>query len=221
MSNRIDQDILHRALQAQFGKVVYYSSVTSAEGTQETLSGDCEALTGWPADKFSGLEGGRLDQLVYPGDAARVRRERDQQLKKTGDFSIQYRLIRPDGSTLWIRDSGTQRINEEAGLVREGLLADITGQRELAQRAGRQEQELENAKALLTAISDGTDAHLMVLDGDAMVFLVNRSWLEYDASRGLPGGTHAHWAGHSLLDLIAESNDPALGGQDLAVRRFR
>ncbi len=216
MSQTFDQDILRRALQAQFGTVVCYRAVARAGVAEEVLSGDCDALTGRSAAAFSGADACRLDQLVFPGDAARVRRERDQQLKKSGDFSIQYRLLRPDGSVVWVRDFGTQRTNDAEGTIREGVLADITAQRDLAQRAGRLEQELDNARALLAAISDGTDAHLIVLDGDATVSMVNRSWLEYDASRGLPGAEREHWLGRNLLDLLESTDDPALGGADLA-----
>lgn len=217
MNNSLDPNVLLRALRTQFGTVVHYRSTVSAEGTREILSGDCDALTGRPAAEFTGLDACHLEQLIFPGDAARVRRERDLQLKKTGDFSIQYRLVRPDGSTCWVRDVGTQHANDATGIVREGVLADVSAQRDMAQRAGRLEQELENAKALLAAISDGTDAHIMVLDADATVFLVNRSWLAYDATRGLPGALHGYWKGRSLLDLISESSDPALGGPDMAV----
>ena len=176
MSNNIDQDVLRRALQAQFGTVVCYRTVISTDNTEEVLSGDCDTLTGHPASAFSGSGGRRIEQLVFPGDAARVRRERELQLKKTGEYSVQYRLVRPDGGTSWVRDVGTQNTGATGSVVREGVLADITAQRDMNQRAGRLELELENSRALLNGISDGTDTHLMVLEGDATIFLVNRSW---------------------------------------------
>ena len=214
--SHFDPDAARRALQAQFGSVAYYRTSTSASGSEEILGGDCEALTGRPASAFSGPDGCRIEQFVFPGDAARVRRERELQLRKSGEFSIQYRLVRPDGSTVWVRDTGTQNTPNDSTSVREGLLADVTQQRELSQRAGRLEQELDNSRALLAAINEGTDSHLMVLDGDATVFLVNRSWLEYDAGRGLPGGTREHWIGRKFPELLAQDADPALGGPELA-----
>jgi signal transduction histidine kinase/CheY-like chemotaxis protein len=179
------------------------------------LSGDCIELTGQPAAAFSGPDGCHIEQLVFPGDSARVRRERDLQLKKSGDFNIQYRLARPDGTAIWVREIGTQQSGDNNSFVREGLLVDITMQREAGQRIGRLEHDLENTKALLTAISEGTDTHLMVLDGDGTVFLVNRSWLEYDAGRGLPESTRENWIGRNLRELIDQSSDPALGGPAL------
>jgi two-component system sensor histidine kinase EvgS len=217
MTQEINPQILSHALRAQCGAVVYYRSVISGDEVQETVSGDCEALTGRFQESFSGVDGNRLEQMIHPNDAARVRRERDQQLKKLDRYNLQYRLARPDGSLLTVRDFGTQHSDETGKVVREGLLADVTQQREMAQSVSRLGQELENVKALLAAISDGTDAHLMVLDGDATVFLVNKSWCEYDASRGLPGTTPEHWIGRSFLELIEQNSDPALGGAEMGV----
>ena len=216
MTTEMDGATLQRALRAQLGAVVRYRSRLAESHAEDALDGDCEAVTGRGAEAFAGPEALRLEQLLFPGDAARVRRERDLQLKKSADYSLQYRLVRPDGTQVWVRDTGTQQVLEDGTVLREGLLADITAPRELAQRAGRLEQELENTRALLTAISDGTDAHLMVLDGEAAVFLVNRSWLEYDASRGLPHASREAWVGHNFLELIAQRADPALGGAEMA-----
>jgi two-component system sensor histidine kinase EvgS len=217
MTQEINPQILSHALRAQFGPVVYYRSVISGDDVKEIVSGDCDALTGRTQETFSGVDGNRLEQMIHPNDAARVRRERDQQLKKLDHYNIQYRLARLDGSLVTVRDFGTQHADEAGNVVREGLLADVTAQREMTQNVSRLGQELENVKALLAAISDGTDAHLMVLDGDATVFLVNKSWCEYDASRGLPGTTPEHWIGRSFLELIEQNSDPALGGAEMGV----
>ncbi len=217
MSIDINQGLCLRALRTQFGKVVHYRTVLSEGVTEEILSGDCAELTGHPASAFAAADGCQIEQLVFPGDAARVRRERNLQLKKSGEFSIHYRLVQPGGGIVWVRDTGTERSSPDEGTVREGLLVDITQQRESDQRSGRLAQELENANALLAGISDGTDAHLMVLDGDATVFMVNRTWIEYDTARGMPGLTREYWLGRNLLALLDQGDDPALGGADLAV----
>ena len=121
MTQEINPQILSHALRAQFGAVVFYRSVISVDEVQETVSGDCEALTGRPQESFSGVDGNRLEQMINPNDAARVRRERDQQLKKFDHYNLQYRLARPDGSLLTVRDFGTQHTDEAGKVVREGL----------------------------------------------------------------------------------------------------
>lgn len=216
MTTEIDQKILRLALQTQFGSTVYYRSIISPKATEEILTGDCEALTGFPAAAFSSSGDRSLHQLIHAGDLTRVDRERDQQLKKSDTYNIQYRLTKPDGRLIWVRDFGKQYDDGSGSIVREGLLADVTLQRETTQGIKRLEQEYENTKALLSAISDGTDAHIMVLDGDATIFLVNRSWLEYDASRMLPVSEQKYLKGQNFLELIAESSDPALGGAQMA-----
>jgi signal transduction histidine kinase/FixJ family two-component response regulator/HPt (histidine-containing phosphotransfer) domain-containing protein len=210
------QDTLRRALKAQFGTIVYYRTIQSESETHEELSGDLEMLTDDRESALPRLDYSLIDKRVFPGDAARVRRERDNQLKQSNGFNIQYRLTRPDGSSIWVRDTGTQSLIETGETVREGLLADITTQREMNQRVGRLDQELENSKALLAGISDGNDTHLMVLDGESTIFLVNRSWLEYDASRGLHNSQRQDWVGRNFLELAEQLDDPALGGPDLA-----
>jgi PAS domain S-box-containing protein len=216
MKTEIDQKILRLALQAQFGSTLYYHSIIAPNRTEEILTGDCEKITGFPAEAFPSGGDLTLQQLIHAGDVARVERERGQQLKKSDIYNIQYRLMHPEGKLIWVRDFGKQLIDDAGNIIREGLLADVTLQREMTQRAGRIEQEFENVKALLSAISDGADSHIMVLDGDATVFLANKSWLEYDASRMLPTAEEGYLKGRNFLDLIAESKDPALGGADMA-----
>ena len=154
----------------------------------------------------------RLDDLVSPADRARVTRELDHQLHRGDSYAVTYRLLRPDGTEIWVRDAG--RVVREAGLrvAREGLIADITEQRRTNQRLAKLQQALDSSRGLLDCITEAMESHLLVLDGDAQVLMVNQAWLDYELLRGNARTTPQAWQGLIFQAIVTADNDPALGG---------
>lgn len=95
------------------------------------------------AQRISGIPPERLAQdpqrwvrLIHPEDVVR-HHEREQRLAAGEDVDIEYRLLRPDGRVVWVRDR-TRVLRDEGGIPARivGIVTDITAHR-LAEEAAR------------------------------------------------------------------------------------
>ena len=199
-------------LAPHLGSVVCYRVSTIETPPAQRVGGDTQGLLGHALDAFTGEPMLRLDDLVSPADRARVTRELDHQLHRGDSYAVTYRLLRPDGTEIWVRDAG--RVVREAGLrvAREGLIADITEQRRTNQRLAKLQQALDSSRGLLDCITEAMESHLLVLDGDAQVLMVNQAWLDYELLRGNARTTPQAWQGLIFQAIVTADNDPALGG---------
>lgn len=81
--------------------------------------------------------------LVYPEDVPALHEEIARQIKNQGFFSYEYRMVRKDGSIIWVLDKGTMReCNGQLQVQR--LITDITEQkkREIALRIIEKKYEI-------------------------------------------------------------------------------
>ena len=216
MTEKIDSESLSRLFALQSGSALFYRALQEGDSKSVTLSGDCLALTGRESDQFVPHGSLTLDELVFPSDQARVRREKDLQLKKSGHYKVQFRVKGADGSLRWVRDCGMPVSGEPGKQISVGVWIDITEQRETTQRIAQIEQQLTNCQALLAAISDGSEAHQLIVDAEGNVVHINQTWLDYDVSRGMPDSQRDQWIGTNFLDHLATSSDSALGGNEFA-----
>src|SRR5690606_25766315 len=82
-----------------------------------------------------------LYELVHPDDLAEARARLEHAAKGEGDYECEYRVRRPDGTTLWFADRGRLRL-DDAGRPTHltGICVDITA-RKRAEEALRQREE--------------------------------------------------------------------------------
>lgn len=216
MTDSIQAAVLRRVVSTHLGCALHYRVLGQGDAVRTEVGGDCAELTGLDAETLNARNPLVLDELIHPADRSRVRRERDQQCQKSGQYSVQFRLQQFDGSFRWVRDCGVSVQAEGGTTLFEGMWVDVTRQREVTQKLGQLEQDLSNTQALLYAISDGAEAHLLILDGEGIVAHINQPWLDYDASRGLTDAQRERWIGTDFFERTLQSDDPALGGQAFA-----
>lgn len=73
--------------------------------------------------------------IIHPDDRARVEAAPDVCTPESPTYRVQYRVIRPDGSLVWLEKSGYSFFNEKGEMYRVvGMVADIT-ERKLAEEA--------------------------------------------------------------------------------------
>ncbi len=88
----------------------------------------------WSADDFY--------NLVHPEDRDRVKKAFNKSITQHNPYQVSYRIIWPDGTVRWLESKGTVECNEAGEAIRiEGIIADITEQKELEQQFAH-EQEL-------------------------------------------------------------------------------
>ena len=74
-------------------------------------------------------------KMVHPEDRARVEAESDAFLRGEGGDLADYRMVRPDGRVVWIRDRAFAQRDEHGRVVWEhGILFDVTELKEAEER---------------------------------------------------------------------------------------
>ena len=103
-------------------------------------STDPEALFGFPPGAFG--QGKRMFRVLHQDDRPRIEAQLEAALL-VGAYETEYRLVRPDGSIVWVTDRGRVVRGDENGHDRMlGVSRDVSGQRQA---------ELERERSLLAA----------------------------------------------------------------------
>ncbi|MFN7978365.1 MAG: PAS domain S-box protein [Vicinamibacterales bacterium] len=90
-----------------------------------------EAQYGLAPGTFAGSHEAFL-AMVHPDDQDQVRRGFDAAMRKGGEFSVQHRIVRPDGSQRWITGVGLVLLSPDGAPRRAvGVSLDVTAQHQL------------------------------------------------------------------------------------------
>ncbi|MEZ4562869.1 MAG: PAS domain S-box protein [Thermomicrobiales bacterium] len=94
---------------------------------------------------------------IHPDDRARIEREGRERAGKPGQFQMEYRFPRADGSYIWVSDTYSAMLDDTGQVVAwQGIMTDITAQK-----------EANDAIARLAAIVEASDEaiYTRTLDG--------------------------------------------------------
>ena len=95
-------------------------------------------LTGYPASDFINNRARTFTSIVEPKDVPLVDAGVAAGLEKRGNWEIDYRLLRRDGSPLWIHESGAGIFDNNGQLLfLEGVCIDISPQKQQEERLGQ------------------------------------------------------------------------------------
>ena len=101
---------------------------------QETRDANFNALLGLKAVE-STQAGEDIFKFVHPEDRDAVRQALDRAIDGTGDYLVQFRIVRPDGEIRWVLDQGKPFYDYNGKLdYITGAIVDITQQVEYQQR---------------------------------------------------------------------------------------
>ena len=124
------------------------------------VSDGAQALTGVTVDEF--ISGSvHFRDLIHPDDLNKVRDATRQALEKGKLFEIEYRLRSRDGSEKWVLSRGHGIISRGGKIdTIEGLLTDITGQKDAeSQRLAIERKLLDSQKLESLGLLAGGVAH--------------------------------------------------------------
>ena len=100
---------------------------------QMRWSTDPEALFGFPIGSFG--EELRIARMVHPDDKAAIQEATIVGIQ-TGQYQVDYRAVRPDGSIVWIAERGRMYADPDGDRM-IGISRDVTGEREAARERER------------------------------------------------------------------------------------
>ena len=110
------------------------------------VSAQIEAITSYsPAEWTSNP--GLLGEVLHPDDKESVLAEMQRAAKSGGPRELEYRMVRRDGSIVWIQDSGVIVIEGDRHHSR-GFIIDITARREAELELERQNLQLRELDRL-------------------------------------------------------------------------
>lgn len=173
----------------------------------EYVSENVESLTGYSATEFT--SGSVLfADLIHPEDQQKVVVEVESYSKKhkQNGFSREYRIIRKDGSAVWIDDRTWVERNEQGKITHyQGIILDIS-ERKTMEEALRYSEA--NYRALFEGISDAVFVYPLRKEGSANFVEVN------DAACKLYGYTREEFLNMSPKDISASQAPQLYNGPE-------
>ena len=148
-------EVRYQSLVEQIPAAVFLDKANEVEDTIY-MSPRIEELTGYPSSDWYAKENIWI-RILHPDDLERIvtadKKSRDEHCP----FLEEYRLIRRDGRVIWVRED-THLINDKDGnpLYWQGILIDITREKENEVALQRQLDELRILQAVTVAGTEGT-----------------------------------------------------------------
>ena len=137
---------------------VTYMDTADERMTPIYVSPQVERVLGSSAEAF--LTGQVWERSLHPEDRERAIAASMAAIDAGGPFSIEYRMVRPDGTVVWIRDQGTV-VRDDAGRPAyvQGLYIDVTEEKrlesELRSEAGKFRSLAERIPAVVYIEGEG------------------------------------------------------------------
>lgn len=163
------------------------------------VSREGESLLGYPLEDW--MAPGFLKAHIHPEDFQQMRGQIENHRQQLDSFSHDIRMVRADGSTVWVRNISTV-IRQEGGSLCRGLLLDVSAQKQNEERIlflaehdsltglfnrHRFQMELERALAYVARFQQS--AALMFIDLDQFKYI---------------NDTLGHQVGDDYLCLVAQ-----------------
>lgn len=154
----------------------------------------------------------KMQRIIAPEDWDRVQKTIYDSIRKTGGYDVQYRVIRKDGTRMWVDDKGHEIITEDGRRAMISIMLDIN---ETMRRQERLKQEtmedsltgIFNRKGALTYIekymADHQPGALFLMDIDNFKQV---------------NDTYGHQTGDQVLILLAQVMKTHSRSQDVAAR---
>ena len=153
------------SMATQAGKMYAYEWDVASDSV--VRSGGVESVLG-PLEQFPGDTRKEWLARVHPEDRERLDASVSERTPESPDSRVAYRLLHPDGSTIWLERTAHAFFDEHSKMTRMvGMVADIT-ERKLAEEKLR-----EYEKAV-----EGSEDMIAVMDRDYRYLIANRQFLK-------------------------------------------
>jgi PAS domain S-box-containing protein len=140
-------DALLRSLMANVPGAIYRTA-WHAGGAVELITDEIENISGHPPASFVASNRRTLVGLVHREDRAALREAIDAAAALEEPYSLEYRIVRADGTIRWVLDRGQPVPGPSGRLWLDGALFDVTERHEAEEALLRREIEAARAAEL-------------------------------------------------------------------------
>lgn len=120
----------YQALVEQIPAILFVDTPTRDGGSTVYVSPQIEQILGVDPDEFA-ADPDVWKRHLHPDDRERVLREYEAMFDADGVHMSDYRMVRPDGSVVWISDRATtSRGPDGTPLLQQGVMFDVSDQKE-------------------------------------------------------------------------------------------
>jgi len=173
--------------------IVTYTNLLWPVAATVWMSPQAERITGYPAELWAGNPG-FFSSILHPADREAVLEEAGASRRELRPFSLDYRIVGPDGRVIWIHDESVPIVDGDGRLeLIQGYFVDVTERKQLEQ------QLLHSQKTEELGRLAGQIAH----DFNNLLTAI-RSYADLLAKRLVPGSVE-----HGHVREIVETTDRA------------
>jgi PAS domain S-box-containing protein len=170
-----------------------------------------ESMIGYPRGAWL-AEDSLWRRILHDDDREQVIAAYSAAVAARAPFSCEYRLLGPDGRTIWVRDSSNLVDNGERSR-RQGFIVDIT-------ELKRAEEQLERNAMLLRGLIDATVDGMCLTDQEGEILIANRPLRRLVSGLGLADEGPIHERLLSIAERTTEPERYARRMQELAADPF-
>jgi PAS domain S-box-containing protein len=125
-------------------------------------------------------------KLLHPDDAPKMHRIIEEAVKTGKSYTVEHRVVWPDGSVHWIRSHGKS-------IVKDGKTVRLIGTASSADRQKQTEIDLRESEKRFRAMADAAPVMIWETDLTKKITYLNKSWLTYT------GQSLDHELGHGWI----------------------
>ncbi len=144
----------YRSLVENLPVVTYVCDVRAGDGSQvmRYIAPNAHGLTGFTAEDWL-TEPGLWERLIHLDDRDRVLAESAGTDRTKEPFDIEYRMVRKDGSIVWVHDRAMAVHEDDGTTAWQGVLQDVTVRRHAQERLYQAEERFRTLVEQLPAVT--------------------------------------------------------------------
>lgn len=165
---------------------IIFRCKTDEEMTMLFLNNAIDKITGYKAQGFLLNRVRNYRDIIHQNDKKLVKSKIQEAIKNSSEYSIEYRIINSIGDTVWVRESAKVSIKENGVQNIEGIITDITHQK--------------NSMDKLRKFIDIQDSIVLLTDATKVIF-ANQKFFDFFGYQDLEDFTKEY---HCVCELFIE-----------------